>query len=68
VSKQQEQYSSIPGVPDQVRDFYDRYPYPRPVDRPWPFSGGSIKQVVVDVSGEAYEDLEKEAIGMMKRD
>lgn len=39
-----------------------------PGDRPWAFSGGTIKQVVVDVSGEAYVDLEKEAIGMMKRD
>ena len=27
-----------------------------------------IDRVVVDVSGEAYLDLEKEAIGMMKRD
>ena len=39
-----------------------------PGDRPWAFSSGTIKQVVVDVSGEAYVDLEKEAIGMMKRD
>jgi arylsulfatase A-like enzyme len=39
-----------------------------PGDRPWSFKGGTIKQVVVDVSGEAYVDLEKEAIGMMKRD
>ncbi|MGB6421036.1 MAG: arylsulfatase [Anaerolineales bacterium] len=36
--------------------------------QPWAFSDGTIKQVVVDVSGEAYVDLEKEAIGMMKRD
>jgi SAM-dependent methyltransferase len=28
---QQEQHSGLPGVPDQVRDFYDRYPYPPPV-------------------------------------
>ena len=39
-----------------------------PGHRPWEFSGGTIKQVVVDVSGEAYVDLEKEAIAMMKRD
>jgi arylsulfatase len=39
-----------------------------PGDRPWAFTGGTIKQVVMDVSGEAYVDLEKEAIGMMKRD
>jgi arylsulfatase len=39
-----------------------------PGDMPWEFSGGEIKQVVIDVSGEPYLDLEKEAIGMMKRD
>jgi hypothetical protein len=39
-----------------------------PGDRPWAFTGGTIDRVVVDVSGEAYLDLEKEAIGMMKRD
>ncbi len=37
-------------------------------DAPWAFSGGTIKQVIVDVSGESYLDLELEAIGMMKRD
>ena len=35
---------------------------------PFPFSGGFIREVVIDVSGEAYEDLEMEALGMMKRD
>ena len=39
-----------------------------PGTRPWAFTGGTIEQVVVDVSGEPYVDLEKEAIGMMKRD
>jgi arylsulfatase len=39
-----------------------------PGDRPWAFTGGTIARVVVDVSGEPYLDLEKEAIGMMKRD
>ena len=39
-----------------------------PGSRPWAFSGGAIHQVIVDVSGEPYLDLEKEAIGMMKRD
>jgi len=28
----QEGISVVPGAADQVRDFYDRYPYPRPVD------------------------------------
>jgi len=39
-----------------------------PGSRPWGFSGGTIQQVIVDVSGEPYLDLEKEALGMMKRD
>ena len=39
-----------------------------PGSRPWGFTGGTIERVVVDVSGEAYLDLEKEAIAMMKRD
>jgi SAM-dependent methyltransferase len=29
---QQVHDSTLPGVADQVRDFYDRYPYPRPVE------------------------------------
>ena len=36
--------------------------------RPWAFSGGTISRVIVDVSGEEYVDLEKEAWGMMERD
>jgi arylsulfatase len=39
-----------------------------PGDMPWAFSGGEIERVVVDVSGEPYADLEKEALGMMKRE
>ena len=39
-----------------------------PGARPWAFTGGTISRVVVDVSGEPYIDLEKEAIAMMKRD
>ena len=39
-----------------------------PWRRPWEFSGGTIKVIGVDVSGEAYLDIEKEAFGMMKRD
>ena len=35
---------------------------------PWAFTGGTIKKVIVDVSGEAYIDLEMEAIAAMKRD
>ncbi len=36
--------------------------------RPWAFSGGTISRVIVDVSGEEYVDLEKEAMAMMERD
>ena len=39
-----------------------------PGGMPWAFSGGTIKQVIVDVSGEPYRDLEKEALAMMKRE
>jgi arylsulfatase A-like enzyme len=35
---------------------------------PWAFTGGDIKKLVVDVSGESYVDLEMEAIAAMKRD
>jgi len=35
---------------------------------PFAFTGGTISEVIVDVSGEAYVDLELEALGMMKRD
>ena len=39
-----------------------------PRRRPWRFTGGSIKQVIVDVSGAPYIDVEKEAIAMMARE
>jgi arylsulfatase A-like enzyme len=35
---------------------------------PFVFAGGTIREVIVDVSGEPYVDLELEALGMMKRD
>jgi arylsulfatase len=37
-------------------------------ERPFGFTGGRIYEVIVDVSGEAYLDLEKEAIAMMARE
>jgi hypothetical protein len=37
-------------------------------ERPWPFTGGVIKQVIVDVSGEPFVDLEREAVAMMSRE
>jgi len=37
-------------------------------ERPWPFTGGTIKRVAVDVSGEPYLDLEREAEAMLARE
>jgi arylsulfatase len=39
-----------------------------PGEQPWAFTGGTIERVVVDVSGDAYVDLEKEAAAAFKRD
>ena len=39
-----------------------------PGELPWAFHGGTIIRVIVDVSGEAYVDLEQESMGMMSRD
>ncbi|HEY3943824.1 MAG TPA: arylsulfatase [Solirubrobacteraceae bacterium] len=39
-----------------------------PGTRPWPFTGGTIKTVAVDVSGEPYVDLEREAAAMIARE
>jgi arylsulfatase A-like enzyme len=35
---------------------------------PWAFTGGTIKRVAIDVSGEPYVDLEREAVAMMSRE
>ncbi len=39
-----------------------------PGERPWAFTGGEIKTVAVDVSGEPYVDLEREAAAMIARE
>ena len=39
-----------------------------PGSRPWRFTGGTIKRVAVDVSGEPYVDLEREAVAMLARE
>jgi arylsulfatase A-like enzyme len=39
-----------------------------PGEQPWHFTGGTIKRVAVDVSGEAYLDLEREAHAMLMRE
>ncbi|WP_159440951.1 hypothetical protein [Agromyces cerinus] len=35
---------------------------------PWPFIGGVIQRVRVDVSGEPFIDLEREAQAMLMRE
>ena len=39
-----------------------------PGESPWTFSGGTIRRVAVDVSGEPYVDLEREAQAMLMRE
>jgi arylsulfatase A-like enzyme len=39
-----------------------------PGSAPWAFTGGTINRVAVDVSGEPYIDLEREAVAMMARE
>jgi arylsulfatase len=39
-----------------------------PGEQPWRFTGGTIRLVAVDVSGEPYIDLEREAAAMMMKE
>ena len=39
-----------------------------PGAQPWRFTGGTIRRVAVDVSGEPYLDLEREAQAMLMRE
>jgi arylsulfatase len=39
-----------------------------PGGQPWRFTGGTLKRVAVDVSGEPYLDLEREAAAMIMRE
>jgi arylsulfatase A-like enzyme len=39
-----------------------------PGTSPYAFNGGTIKQAIVDVSGDQYIDLELESLAMMKRE
>jgi hypothetical protein len=39
-----------------------------PGSLPWAFTGGTIHRVAVDVSGDPYVDLEREAVAMMSRE
>jgi arylsulfatase len=40
--------------------------YPR--QAPWAFTGGNLRRLAVDVSGEPYVDLEREAAAMVARE
>jgi arylsulfatase len=39
-----------------------------PGTSPFAFTGGTIKRVAIDVSGDTYVDLEREAVAMMARE
>jgi arylsulfatase len=39
-----------------------------PGESPYTFTGGTINRVAVDVSGDPYVDLEREAVAMMARE
>jgi len=45
---------------EQVTDDY-------PGESPWPFLGGTVKRVFVDVSGEPFADLAREAAALLAR-
>ena len=50
------------------RDTGDQVTQDYPGERPFQFTGGTIKRVAVDVSGEPYIDLEREAAAMLMRE
>jgi arylsulfatase len=35
---------------------------------PWAFTGGNFRRLAVDVSGQPYVDLEREAVAMLARE
>jgi arylsulfatase len=39
-----------------------------PGTTPYAFTGGTIKRAIVDVSGEPFVDLEREAVAIMARE
>jgi arylsulfatase len=50
------------------RDSSDPVTNDYPGTAPWAFTGGTIKRVAIDVSGDPYVDLEREAVAMMARE
>ena len=51
-----------------ARTAASRSPTTTPGESPWPFVGGTIHRAVVDVSGEPFVDLAKEAAMAFARD
>jgi len=39
-----------------------------PGERPYRFTGGTIKRVAIDISGQPYLDLERQAAAMLARE
>ncbi len=39
-----------------------------PGERPWSFTGGTIRMLAVDVSGEPYVDMERQAEAMLMQE
>jgi hypothetical protein len=39
-----------------------------PGTTPYAFAGGTLKEAIVDISGERFVDLELEALAMLKRE
>jgi arylsulfatase len=50
------------------RDSSDPVTGDYPGAAPWTFTGGTIDRVAIDVSGEPFVDLEREAVAMMSRE
>jgi arylsulfatase len=50
------------------RDGADPVTQDYPGERPWELTGATIEEVILDVSGEGFIDLEKEAAGAFMRD
>jgi arylsulfatase len=50
------------------RDVGDPVTLDYPGERPYRFAGGTLKRVAIDVSGEPYIDLEREAQAMLMRE
>ena len=50
------------------RDSSDPVTNDYPGEAPYRFTGGTIDRVAVDVSGEPYVDMEREAVAMLARE